>query len=88
MSKIIKCACGGVYTDIERHKKQKKHKDYQDMYVNCMVLLVTEKFCNDDRVEKSKEYLNNQLTDCPDKIAKLKSINKEYTALQRGTKQY
>ena len=74
MSKIIKCACGGVYTDIERHKKQRKHKDYQNEYVNCMVLLATEQFVSGDRIDKSKKYLNERIQDHPDPIFKLKEI--------------
>ena len=87
MSKVIKCACGGVYTNLERHKKQRKHLDYEFNYVECMVLLVTEKFTNEDRVEKAKEYLNNKIKDCPNKVAKLYSIKKEFTHLQQGTLQ-
>tara|TARA_R110002049_G_C8792077_1_gene531811 strand:+ start:299 stop:565 length:267 start_codon:yes stop_codon:yes gene_type:complete len=85
MSKVIKCACGGVYTNLERHKKQRKHLDYEFNYVECMVLLVTEKFTNDDRIEQAKQFLNDKLKDCPNKVDKLSSIRKEYTQLQQGT---
>ena len=85
MSKVIKCACGGVYTNLERHKKLNKHIKYQDMYVDCMVLLVTEKYVSDDRIEKAKQYLNERIKDHPDPYARLKEIKSEYKKRQYMT---
>jgi len=82
MSKLIKCDCGGTYRDGSvRHFLTSKHIKYleqveqdNDRYNDVIVLLITEKFQCDDRMEKAKQYLDKKLDGATDKKQHLKDI--------------
>tara|TARA_R100001198_G_scaffold55115_1_gene31241 strand:+ start:1974 stop:2267 length:294 start_codon:yes stop_codon:yes gene_type:complete len=85
-TKIIKCECGGSYREgTTRHLTTPKHMkylkdeaDYKSKYVDVMVLIMTEKFSGDDRMERSKDYLDKRLLDAPDKNKRIKDIKTEF----------
>jgi len=85
-TKIIKCECGGSYREgTTRHLTTPKHikylkdiADFESKYMDVMVLLMTEKFSGDNRMERSKQYLDKRMLDAPDKNKRIKDIKNEF----------
>jgi len=93
--KIIKCDCGCKYAEGSlRHFKSKPHMEYlaeiekyNNRYSEVLVLLMTEKFNGDDRMEKAKKLLAKRMEGYPDKHSRIKELKNEYLKVKHMTTQ-
>ena len=88
--KIIKCECGAKYAEgSSRHFKTKPHIEYleqikkdNDLYLEIIALLCIEKFGGKERMEKSKKYVDDRMTNVKDRRTGLRSIHREIKGLR------
>ena len=88
--KIIMCECGAKYAEgSSRHFKTKPHIEYleqiekdNDLYLEIIALLCIEKFGGKERMEKSKKYVEDRMTNVKDRRTGLRSIHREIKGLR------
>ena len=95
MKRMITCECGAKYLEGSvRHISSKPHvkyltdiENYNQKYTEVLVLLMTEKYKCDDRMEKSKKLLEKRMKGYDDKYARIKELKNEYLKVKHMTTQ-